>query len=109
MGRSTDDSGRGARSGANEDSNEERPPRAATDWSAWTATLRDITPYLDLGWRLVGAAAGPPVIGYAVDVGLGTSPWGLLLGGGIGLVGAGVQLVRLQEEFTRRPPPASEE
>ena len=81
-------------------------PRPSTDWSAWTATLRDVTPYLDLGWRLMGAAAGPPMIGYAVDVGLGTSPWGLLLGGGIGLVGAGVQLVRLKDEFTRPPPSA---
>ena len=83
--------------------------RSSTDWSAWTTTLRDITPYLDLGWRLMGAAAGPPIIGYAVDAGLGTSPWGLLLGGGIGLIGAGVQLVRLQDEFTRPPPSASKE
>lgn len=88
---------------------EETTSRSSTDWSAWTATLRDITPYLDLGWRLMGAAAGPPMIGYATDAGLGTSPWGLLLGGGVGLVGAGVQLVRLQDEFTRSPPSAPQE
>lgn len=79
---------------------EDDAPRS-TDWSAWTATLRDITPYIDLGWRLMAAAAGPPVIGFAVDAGMGTDPWGLLVGGGIGLVGATLQLVRLNDEFTR--------
>ncbi len=91
---------------AHEEPETQPPSRSPTDWSAWTATLRDVTPYLDLGWRLMGAAAGPPVIGYAVDAGLDTSPWGLLLGGGIGLLGAGVQLVRLKDEFTRTPPSA---
>lgn len=91
----TDDS-----SGA--EASEDKEARS-TDWSAWTATLRDITPYLDLGWRLMGATAGPPIIGYAVDVGAGTGPWGLLVGGGIGLAGATLQLVRLSDEFTRPP------
>lgn len=76
----------------------------STDWSAWTETLRDITPYLDLGWRVVGAAAGPPIIGYAVDAGLETSPWGLLIGCGLGLAGAALQLIRLGDEFTRSAP-----
>lgn len=70
------------------------------DWSAWIATLRDVSPYLDLGWRLMGAAAFPAIIGYGVDVGLGTNPWGVLVGGALGLAAAAVQLMRLNDEFT---------
>jgi hypothetical protein len=106
MERSPDDTGGRSRSEADEAREEASAPSSqrATDWSAWTATLRDITPYLDLGWRIMGAAAGPPVIGYAADAGLDTSPWGLLVGCGLGLLGAAVQLVRLGEEFGRRAP-----
>ncbi len=68
--------------------------------SDWTDALRDMAPYLDLGWRLAGSAAGPPILGYlVVDVWLGTTPWGLLLGAAAGLAAALVQLRRLQEEF----------
>lgn len=61
--------------------------------------LRDIAPYLDLGWRLAGAAAFPPLLGAFVDVQFQTAPWGLFIGALIGLVGTGLQLRRLQQEF----------
>jgi F0F1-type ATP synthase assembly protein I len=59
-----------------------------------------MAPYLDLGWRLAGAAAFPPILGYfLVDLWLGTTPWGLLAGAALGLAAAFLQLKRLQEEF----------
>jgi hypothetical protein len=71
----------------------------ADGMAAWTDALRDMAPHLHLGWTLAAAAAGPPLLGFAVDWGLGTTPWGMLVGGGIGLAAAAVQLKRLQEEF----------
>lgn len=69
--------------------------------SDWMDALRDVAPYLDLGWRLAGTAAFPPILGYGVDVWLGTLPWGVLLGSGVGLAAALLQLKRLQEELDR--------
>lgn len=61
--------------------------------------LRDIAPYLDLGWRLAGAAAFPPLIGAFIDVQFQTAPWGVLTGSLIGIVGAALQLRRIQQDF----------
>jgi hypothetical protein len=70
--------------------------------SDWTAALRDVAPYLDLGWRLAAAAAGPPLIGHLlVDYWLGTTPWGVLAGAALGAAAAALQLRRLQEELDR--------
>lgn len=69
--------------------------------SDWKEALRDMAPYLDLGWRLAGAAAFPPLIGYAVDAWLGTLPGGVLVGASVGLASALVQLRRLQAELDR--------
>jgi len=66
----------------------------------WMKALREMAPYLDLGWRLAGAAAGPPLIGhFLVDVWLGTTPWGLLSGCVLGIAAAVLQLKQLQDEF----------
>lgn len=68
--------------------------------SDWTDALRDMAPYLDLGWRVAGAAAFPPLIGYfAVDALFGTMPWGLLSGCVLGLAASVLQLKRLQEDL----------
>lgn len=66
---------------------------------AWTKALRDVAPYLDLGWRLAGTAAGPPFIGFWIDVWLQTTPWALLAGCVLGLSAAILQLKHLQEDL----------
>lgn len=67
--------------------------------SDWTEALQDMAPYLHLGWSLAGTAAGPPLLGFAVDWWLGTLPWGLLAGGALAVAAVMIQLKRLQEEF----------
>lgn len=82
------------------DRSRDSPKKAPNkEWGGWKKALREIAPYLDLGWRLAGAAAFPPLIGAFVDVQLQMSPWGLLVGAVVGLVGASLQLRRLQQEF----------
>ena len=82
--------------GPDSDESEERSRGQRT---AWMRALRDVAPYLDLGWRLAGTTAFPPVLGYAVDVWLGTTPWFLLGGCVVGLAGGVLLLRRLHEEF----------
>jgi len=66
----------------------------------WVKALREMAPYLDLGWRLVGTTVGPPLLGrFLIDVWFGTTPWALLGGCLVGLAGAGLLLRRLQDEF----------
>ena len=66
----------------------------------WKRALREMAPYLDLGWRLAGAAAGPPLLGhFLVDTWWGTTPWGLLGGAVLGLASVVVQLRALQDDF----------
>jgi len=84
-------------------SSEQRPfqarPHSRSSQGGWTGALRDAAPYLDLGWRLAGMAAGPPGLGVVLDVWLGTRPWLLLIGCLVGFGGAVLQLVRLRERF----------
>lgn len=72
---------------------------SSEDESSWGQALRDIAPYLDLGWRLAGTTAGPPVLGLVIDLWLQTTPWMLLVGCVFGLSGAVLQLKRLQGDL----------
>lgn len=83
-------------------SDDPAPRRSTGGLSDWMDALRDVAPYLDLGWRVAGAAAFPPIAGWGVDWGLGTAPWGLLIGAGLGLVAAVAQLRQVAEEMDRR-------
>ena len=47
-----------------------------------------------VGLELAGATAGLALIGYWVDGKFGTSPWGILIGVAIGIVGGLYNLVR---------------
>ena len=72
---------------------------SSEDESSWGRVLRDVAPYLDLGWRLAGTAAGPPVLGLVIDLWLQTTPWMLLVGCAFGLSGAVLLLKRLQGDL----------
>lgn len=79
-----------------EESSQSSPEPASESDSAWGRALRDVAPYLDLGWRLAGTTAGPPLLGFFADLWLQTTPWLLLVGCVFGLTGAVLQLKRLQ-------------
>jgi hypothetical protein len=79
-------------------SRNDREPEA----SIWRMALRDVAPFLDVGWRIAGATALPPLLGYAVDAWLGTTPWAVLAGCVLGLLAAGLQFRALSEELDRR-------
>ena len=61
----------------------------------WLSALRDMAPYLDLGWRLMGAVVVPPLIGWTVDLAFDVLPWGVLIGSALGLAGAVRILINL--------------
>ena len=50
--------------------------------------------YSGVGLELAGATAGLALVGYWIDGKFGTSPWGILGGVGIGLVGGLYNLVK---------------
>ena len=50
--------------------------------------------YSGAGLELAGATAGLALVGYWVDSKYGTSPWGILIGVAIGIVGGLYNLVR---------------
>ena len=83
------------------DAEEDRPEASSGPWADWARAYREVAPYLDLGWRIVGAAAFPPLIGYGADLALGTVPWGVLMGAAVGLMGAVLQLRQVSDEMSK--------
>ena len=57
--------------------------------------------YSGVGLELAGATAGLALVGYWIDGRFGTSPWGILGGVVIGLVGGLYNLVRESLEAVR--------
>ena len=86
----------------NPDAIEEEENTSPGTMADWSDALRDVAPFLDLGSRIAATVALPPLFGYAVDVALGTLPWGVLAGCTLGLLGAGVLLAYLGPEMERR-------
>src|SRR5215467_15432245 len=66
--------------------------------SAGRSAMADRVPgwvrYSGIGLELAGATAGLALVGYWVDGKFGTSPWGILIGVVIGIVGGLYNLVR---------------
>ncbi|HEY7411811.1 MAG TPA: AtpZ/AtpI family protein [Vicinamibacteria bacterium] len=68
---------------------EESPSRG------WERALRDAGPYLGLGLSLAVTILLTLGGGHWLDTKLGTSPWLLLAGGGLGIAAAGYQFYKL--------------
>lgn len=75
--------------------------------SGWLRALRDVAPYLDIGWRI---AVGLVLFiggGYALDRWWGTLPWLTVVGAMFGMVSVFVQIYRIGEQMERRSNAAS--
>lgn len=57
--------------------------------------------YSGVGFEFVGGVAGFGVIGYLLDRHYGWSPWGVLAGVGLGMVGATYNLIRETQQAER--------
>lgn len=68
--------------------------------------------YSGIGIEFAAAVAGFAFVGYWVDRHYDTEPWGVIVGAGLGLVGASYNLIRqslaafkeLEKDRSRRPP-----
>jgi F0F1-type ATP synthase assembly protein I len=68
-------------------------PKPGSDWSRLSS----------IGFELVAAVGGFIFVGYLWDRHFGTSPWGLLTGAVLGLVGGMYNLIRQSLLATRGP------
>lgn len=57
--------------------------------------------YSGVGFEFVGAIAGFGLVGYWLDRRYGWSPWGVLAGVGLGMVGATYNLIRETQQAER--------
>ena len=57
--------------------------------------------YSGIGLELAGATAGLALVGYWIDGRYGTTPWGILCGFGIGVVGGLYNLVKQSMQAAR--------
>lgn len=57
--------------------------------------------YSGIGLELAGATAGLALLGYWIDGRFGTSPWGLLVGVTVGIVGGLFNLIRESQNAIR--------
>ncbi len=68
-------------------------PKSGSDWSKLSS----------IGFELVAAVGGFIFVGYLWDRHFGTSPWGLLTGAVLGLIGGMYNLIRQSLLATRGP------
>lgn len=57
--------------------------------------------YSGVGFEFVGAIAGFGLVGFLLDQHYGWSPWGVLAGVGLGMVGATYNLIRETQQAER--------
>ena len=73
-------------------------PTTASMSDAYGDGMREAGPYLGLGLQIGGSMALFVGLGYVADQWLGTSPWGVLVGAALGMVGIVALVVRLANE-----------
>ena len=71
-------------------------PKSVSD--AYIGGMAEAGPYLGLGVQIAASMVFFAGLGYAVDRWLGTSPWGILVGAALGMVGIFVLIVRVARE-----------
>lgn len=77
-----------------------RPTRATPDsvHDAYGEGMRGAGPYIGLGAQIGGSILLFVGAGYAVDRWLGTSPWGVVVGAALGMVGIVYLVIRVANE-----------
>lgn len=74
----------------------EATPRSVSD--AYAGGMAEAGPYIGLGVQIAASMALFAGGGYAVDQWLGTSPWGILVGATLGMIGIMALIVRVARE-----------
>lgn len=77
-------------------------PTAGSVTDAYGDGMRAAGPYLGLGLQIAAAMLFFVGLGYLADRMLGTTPWGLLVGAVLGMVGIVALVVRVANEASRR-------
>lgn len=80
-------------------------PTTGTVTDAYGDGMRAAGPYLGLGLQIAATMAFFFGVGYAADRWLGTSPWGVIGGAALGMVGIVALVMRVAQEASgpRRP------
>ncbi len=63
---------------------------------------RQLAPYLGLGTELAASVVGMLLIGYFLDKHFGTSPWLLLTGAAVGLIGGFYNFIKEIQKLSKR-------
>lgn len=78
------------------------PPTTSNVTDAYGDGMRAAGPYLGLGMQIAGSMALFVGLGYLADRLLGTTPWGVLVGAALGMVGIVALVVRIANEANRK-------
>ncbi|HEX9950625.1 MAG TPA: AtpZ/AtpI family protein [Rubricoccaceae bacterium] len=79
-------------------------PTPASVGDSYLDGMQAAGPYLGLGVQIAASMAVFTGGGYAVDLWLGSTPWGLLIGAALGMVGIVALIVRVAREADARKP-----
>ena len=79
-------------------------PTATSVGDSYLDGMQAAGPYLGLGVQIAASMAVFTGGGYAVDLWLGSTPWGLLIGAALGMVGIVALIVRVAREADARKP-----
>lgn len=71
--------------------------------SDWVRALREVSPYLDIGWRIAAGLAVCIGAGYLLDRWWGTLPWLTLAGAILGMVSVFMLIRQIGEQLDQPP------